>query len=593
VSIVMAKDIKNFYFLRVQELETKISDLGEKLKTLALARLFVFIIFLSLAIVLIFLHHYLLLLATIMFLLVFLWLVRKHRKQGQLLATKENLLLINQNELQVLEGAESAFNDNFLLKKSHSLSRDLDLIGVNSLFNFIYRGVFNEGKIAFADDLTESNYDSEQLISTQNAHKELAENIKFRQNFLAYSLKHPSTDLHTKSAISNLKQSALPSKNINKRIIQIIALINCSLIGYFGILGQWGLVGLFALIPWAVTGFLGKYLVIWQKNLSKTTLSFATLKTLLNLVKKESFNSPYLNSLQERSIKHLDLISSIKKLSNSFDRKLNGAAYLFNNTLFFSDVLLTLKCQEIESRIEEVTPENFGNLGEWEKLNSMANFKFNNPSYSTPEFSESLSISTENMGHPLIQQEIMVSNDFSSKIAPQTYLITGSNMSGKSTFLRALGINQVLALMGGVVCASKFSTPIIPVLSHLRVDDSLNQQTSYFKAELDRLKSILDNLKSGPALVLIDEMLRGTNSDDKMMGSQKYIERISKIPSLTFVATHDLSLGNLTLSHENINNICFESEIREDNLFFDYLLKPGIAKNKNATWLMQKMDIIP
>jgi DNA mismatch repair ATPase MutS len=107
------------------------------------------------------------------------------------------------------------------------------------------------------------------------------------------------------------------------------------------------------------------------------------------------------------------------------------------------------------------------------------------------------------------------------------------------------------------------------------------------------LKSILDNLKSGPALVLIDEMLRGTNSDDKMMGSQKYIERISKIPSLTFVATHDLSLGNLTLSHENINNICFESEIREDNLFFDYLLKPGIAKNKNATWLMQKMDIIP
>lgn len=589
----MKTPIREYYLNKISNLENEINSKQIKLRTLTLLRLLTFLIFSSLSIFSIGIHNYLGLIPTVLALALFLWHVNRHKLLKQGLEIIENTLIINQNEHQVLDGQSSIFNELGLPQNNNPLSRDLDLLGNNSLFNFTFRGVFNEGKIAFANDLISPEYNSKKLISLQKAHEELSEKIEFRQNFLALSLKNPKADYKTMEAINGLSNLTLPSVRIPKALVYGLAAINCFIIGYFVYLSDWGIAGLFALIPWVITWILGKHLIKWQRELSKTNEPFSTLKKLLGLIKKEDFNSGYLKDLQETSTRQMALIKTLKKLSSSFDRKLNGAAYLFNNTLFFSDLFLLLNCQEALKKLSKSSPEGFGNLGEWEKLNSMATFQFNHPHFCTPSFTDQIKISSTDLGHPLIPVELRVGNDFESEEGPHTYLITGSNMSGKSTFLRALGINQVLALAGGVVCAKTFTTPVIPILTHLRVDDSLNQQTSYFKAELDRLKSILESLAGGPSLVLIDEMLRGTNSEDKMMGSQKYIERISKIPSLTFVASHDLSLGELSDTHQNISNICFESEIKDNNLFFDYKLKSGLAKNKNATWLMKKMNIIP
>jgi DNA mismatch repair ATPase MutS len=174
-------------------------------------------------------------------------------------------------------------------------------------------------------------------------------------------------------------------------------------------------------------------------------------------------------------------------------------------------------------------------------------------------------------------------------------IITGANMAGKSTFLRTLGVNIVLALNGAPVCSSSFHCPVISMRSGMRTADSLQDHQSYFYAELDRLKSIMDELRAGkPLLILLDEILKGTNSTDKQAGSIALVRQLLSYPCLALIATHDLALGDLEKEYpDRVKNYCFEPTIENDQLSFDYKLKQGLAQKMNATFLMKKMGIIP
>jgi DNA mismatch repair ATPase MutS len=194
----------------------------------------------------------------------------------------------------------------------------------------------------------------------------------------------------------------------------------------------------------------------------------------------------------------------------------------------------------------------------------------------------------------LIPEKERVANDFTIGRNNRLQIITGSNMSGKTTFLRTLGVNLLLAQCGAPACASSFTCTPMQILSSLRINDSLQEHTSYFMAELKKLQQIIMQLKPGlPALVLIDEILKGTNSEDKTFGSEQFIHTLLQYNSLTLFATHDLSLSKLELSFPDIIcNYCFESRIEDGQLYFDYKLRKGIAKNKNASFLMKQMGII-
>ena len=198
------------------------------------------------------------------------------------------------------------------------------------------------------------------------------------------------------------------------------------------------------------------------------------------------------------------------------------------------------------------------------------------------------------MAHPLLPARSRVANDLTIDESTRTVLITGSNMAGKSTFLRTVGINLLLAQMGTKVQADRWIWQPRRLFSSLRVSDSLAESTSFFMAELKKLKLILDELESGtPAVVLLDEVLKGTNSQDKQYGAEQLVERLLKLPALTFLASHITELGMLAERHPGwVENYCFESNIENGSLEFDYRLRKGIAKNKNATFLMQKMGII-
>jgi DNA mismatch repair ATPase MutS len=249
-----------------------------------------------------------------------------------------------------------------------------------------------------------------------------------------------------------------------------------------------------------------------------------------------------------------------------------------------------------KARYRDKLPEWIGAAGDIEALNSLATYAFNNPDQVYPTVSEGgeLFIDAKQLAHPLIPANRCVANDFRIGLEEKLVLVTGSNMSGKTTFLRTIGVNLLLAQCGSPVCAVAFSFTPMQLLTSLRISDSLQEQTSYFMAELKKLKQIVDLLETGaPALVLIDEILRGTNSEDKTYGSEHFARKLVGYRCLALFATHDLALGALESELPGkVANFCFESVIENGDLYFNYRLQRGIARNRNASFLMKKMGII-
>jgi DNA mismatch repair ATPase MutS len=228
-------------------------------------------------------------------------------------------------------------------------------------------------------------------------------------------------------------------------------------------------------------------------------------------------------------------------------------------------------------------------------LTSLGTFSFNNQDFVFSKLNDQRRLTANGLGHPMISVNERIVNDVTLNAKESILIITGANMAGKSTFLRTLGVNVILALIGAPVCAKEFDCPLVEIRSGMRTADSLKDHQSYFYAELNRLKSIVDELKSGKhLLVLLDEILKGTNSTDKQAGSIALVKQLIGYPSLVLIATHDLVLGELENQYpQQIRNYCFEPSIVDDQLSFDYKLKRGIAEKMNATFLMKKMGIIP
>ena len=231
-------------------------------------------------------------------------------------------------------------------------------------------------------------------------------------------------------------------------------------------------------------------------------------------------------------------------------------------------------------------------VGEVEAFNSLGNYSYNNRSYTFPVLNDTKKMSFQNLGHPLLNAKKRVTNDidFSNQ---RFVVLTGSNMSGKSTFLRTIGVNLVLAGIGAPICATKATFFPLPLLVSMRLTDSLEDSESYFYAEVKRLKMIIEQVQSEPCFVLLDEILRGTNSDDKQSGTIGVIHKLIREQTYGMIATHDLEVCNTTNEYPTVlMNKCFEVEIRNDDLHFDYKIRDGICQNKNATFIMKKMQII-
>jgi hypothetical protein len=324
-------------------------------------------------------------------------------------------------------------------------------------------------------------------------------------------------------------------------------------------------------------------------------------------------------------------IRKLSKLSSAFDQRLNLLVTLVLGNFFFYDLFCMIAVEKWKTRNRAGLLLWIDAVARVEALNALATYAFNHPENRYPQpvgeeepsptpsasypvaapagslsaAADSLSsaagssksplfIEATGLGHPLIPASRRVANDLSLGRSESLILVTGSNMSGKTTFLRTLGVNLLMAGCGLPVCAASFRFTPLHLLTSLRISDSLQEQTSYFMAELKKLQKIIRHLDTGaPALVLIDEILRGTNSEDKTFGSGQFIRKLLGYHCVSLFATHDLSLGAMEKELPGrISNYCFESVIETGELLFDYRLQRGIARNRNASFLMQKMQII-
>jgi DNA mismatch repair ATPase MutS len=295
-------------------------------------------------------------------------------------------------------------------------------------------------------------------------------------------------------------------------------------------------------------------------------------------------------------------ISRLSYIIGQLNVRYNAFAILLNISALW-DLQWVYQLEKWKKQEKDHLPGWFEALATFEALCSYANLNYNNPSWSFPDVGNKNSVDAEALGHPLIHESERICNDINIPLNGHIKLVTGSNMAGKSTFLRTVGLNIILALSGAPVCAKRLSLPHLIVYTSMRTQDALHESTSSFYAELKRLKFIIEAVEEQAGIAedskekqhvffLLDEILKGTNSVDRHTGSKALIRQLIESKGSGIIATHDLELGKLEESYGgHVENLCIEVEIKDGKLYFDYKLKKGVSESFNATLLMQNMGI--
>jgi len=530
--------------------------------------------------------------------ILFLVLVKKHANLFKEKTHFENLVKINTAELKYLEGDFFHLPDGKrFIDPHHPFSHDLDIFGPGSLYQYINRCNTHSGQKKLANLLSHPVNERKSILENQEAIKELAPNIEFRQHFQASGTEAEEQSGDTKQLLTWLKQRPfLPVKPWLGTILFIVpALTIASLIGslFFPLVK----ILLFSLIitQWIIAGLYLKKVNVFHDYISRKKNILRKYSLLLFYLEREKFTSPKLLHLATNAHEAHANVNKLASLVGLLDARTNALMTFLVNSFLMYDMQCVYRLEKWKEQNAEALPKWIDAITEAEVLNSFATFYYNNPSFCFSEINDRREITAIKLAHPLLNEKERVPNDLTLGPDPSVAIITGANMAGKSTFLRTLGTNVVLALNGAPVCAETFTCPLIEIRSGMRTADSLKDHQSYFFAELNRLKGIMDDLRGNkPLLILLDEILKGTNSNDKQAGSIALVKQLLPYQSITIIATHDLALGDLQNEYpKQVVNYCFEANIENDQLSFDYRLKKGLAQRMNASFLMKKMGIIP
>ena len=505
---------------------------------------------------------------------------------------KQKIYFLNA-EIQAIERNEGLFDSGKEFSNpKHAFSNDLDLFAENGIFSYINRTTSFLGKKILAEILLNGNKNRER---TNKQIEFLTDEIEWTLDFrVAGSIS--SREKAYNKQISNFAKIDFKNPKIIfvLRLLIPISAISALLLGNFNLISS-SLSGLLLSLCILPTGIFLRQTNLWSSTISEYEPKINTLLDQLVLLKK-------IASDEAKATLDLSDFASIenefkvwKTLSKRFDLRMN---------IVISIPLNIFLAWDFQQRIalEKWTIKNSENLASWENklaylevLISGATMRYNNSESTIYAKIEKDRNSYDSVGiaHPLINSMKRISNDFMLESDENFYILTGPNMAGKSTYLRSLGINIVFANAGFPVFAESFCIPEITLFSSMRTSDDLSNESSYFHAELTRLKQMKDALSENPNLfVLLDEILKGTNSKDKEEGSKKFLQKMKNLGAKGIIATHDLSLCTLINEGSAFTNFYFDSTISNNELSFDYKLKKGICQNMNASFLLKKMELI-
>lgn len=595
------QNLQDFYLLRISEISNNLKKVNKRILYVSFSRLFAFLAIIFSVCIYTTHQPYL---ATI-FLIVsttgFLLLVKHHATINEQKKLTEKLLKINQNEIDCLQFNYLHLADGSeYINYQHPYSSDLNIFGKASLFQYINRAETLYGKNELAKILATCETNKDMIFASQQAVKEIAPKIAWRQDFQA---KGSLIDIENNSFESLNEWLNEPSVFFRKKLLKYlmwllpVCCIGLLVFGFFTNIYGYAEIAFFLL---AILYFSkAKEINKIHEKLSRKHEILKGFSDLLKNIEKEEFQSEILKKAKETLVHNKNSaasqIHSLSEILNRMDLRLNILAAFVLNALYLADFWHVLQLEKWKATNKNQLKNWSQSIALFECYSSLGGFAFNNPGYTFPELaSDNFELKATNIGHPLIPNEKRVCNNFLLSDPGSFIVLTGANMAGKSTFLRTIGVNMVLAMTGAPVCASYFKFYPTLIMTGISIKDSLYDNESYFYAELKRLKMIVDEMELGKSIfIFLDEILKGTNSNDKIKGSKAILEKFIRYNVSGIIATHDISLGELeNLYPRNIKNHSFEVVLEDDKLFYDYKLHEGSCKNLNASYLMKKMGII-
>jgi hypothetical protein len=541
-------------------------------------------------------------LATALGIFAFAQLVKRHERVQQDAKHYQHLSSLNKGEAQSQENDHSnwpggkAYSD-----PQHPYSYDMDMFGPYSLFQMINRGQTSIGQARLASWLQQPANNAT-ILARQAAAAEIAEQLEWQQHFRAYGAELEEEDGQIDRLKTWLEEPYIVlEKPMRKAALWIAPPLFVMAMTLWITVWPWYL-ALLLLIPAG----------LWIRNsldevqrihtlTGKATDTLRRYAQLIGHIESATFSSPLLLDLQA-AFKHdhttaSDAIRQLAYRVSQLDVRYNAFVFLLEFSVVW-DLQQAYRLDKWKAQHRDELNNWFEALASLEALMSLGNLKGNQPDWVFPVVSEERLLEAEALGHPLIDSKKRVTNELYMPTQGHMHLVTGSNMAGKSTWLRTVGINIVLALAGAPVCARKLQLPQLQVYTSMRTQDALHESTSSFYAELKRLKFIIEAVEDPaktagrPVFFLLDEILKGTNSRDRHTGSKALIRQLIASRGAGIIATHDLELGALEAeSNGQIENWAIEVDIKEGRLFFDYKTKRGVSQSFNATLLMQQMGI--
>ena len=509
------------------------------------------------------------------------------------------LIKINKDELLALEGKYYHFeNGGSFIPHDHFYANDMDVFGHASLFQFLNRTTSEMGAQKLSAWLLSPSI-KETIIQRQEATKDLITKNDWRQKLQAVG---KASSIKKNTLIQIINWLNAPTKFIQFKHWQWLrwflpaVIITITGLYIFDIVAEpiWYLF----LFIYLVIGYqLNKIVAPLHNQLSSLVEDLEVLSNSLSEIETTSFTSPLLHELQQTLQENKNASSKIeqlKKILNRLDLRYNMVIAIPLNIFLLWNLQQVLDLEKWKKTNDADIEKWFDILAAFEVLNSFSTIHFNNPAWCFPTINEEhFSISANELGHPLINEQKRINNFITLSKSGEIMLVTGSNMAGKSTYLRSIGTNSILTMAGAVVCAQTFDISAIQLISSMRIADNLEESTSTFYAELKKLKTIIEKINNGEKVfILLDEILRGTNSLDRHTGSEALIRQLIKQKAAAILATHDVELAALEKEFpNNILNYHFDAQIDGEELFFDYKLKEGVCTNMNASILMKKIGL--
>jgi hypothetical protein len=529
---------------------------------------------------------------------VFLFLVNRDVNLRQEIRYREQLLALLEKEFSYLGHRYADMPDgSAFADPSHPYAEDLDIFGRASLYQYINRTASEQGSTLLASWLKHPAT-AQEIAARQSAVRSLG---MMPDWMIAFRVRAGTSSISIGTEKTIREWLAEKNSYTGKPLWQVLRFIMpalaLTLLGFYiadRISYPQFLLGLFffVVLAYSITHRVSPL----YRKLNNIAPQISTLAGAISHIEGATFTDPLLRQMQQElrqdGTRASAAIRSLNEILARFDYRLNPLVFIPLNIFFLWDLQQVLQLEQWKERNNREVRHWFGALEQFEALTSLGTLCFNHPSWVFPVTAAEPCLIANGLGHPLILPDRIVRNDFATSGFAQVNIITGSNMAGKSTFLRSVGVNMVLGSMGAPVNASSMTFSPIPVMSSMRIKDNLEESTSTFYAELKKLKAIIDRVqRREPVFILLDEVLRGTNSADRHTGSKALVRQLLADQAMAIVATHDLELATLASDLPGIHNYHFDVQVQGEELFFDYKLRPGICTSLNASILMKKIGI--